>query len=143
MGRCENFVSVCSAIYPPRRPTRRYRVEFFSFLFVSFRKNGHVYTCLCTHYGYHLELCLWPSHGQRMTTLLLLLSQIPLGDVLDVERRGKVVWIKCLHLGTIGFEASLETDAVIFYLAMDSLLDTRCGVGGGGSHESSRAFLTA
>lgn len=47
-------------------------------------------------------------------------------DVLDVERRGKVVWIKCLHLGTIGLEASLETDAVIFYLAMDALLDTRC-----------------
>ena len=55
-------------------------------------------------------------------------SQIPLGDVLDVERRGKVVWIKCLHLGTVGFEASLETDAVIFYLAIDSLLDKRCGV---------------
>lgn len=67
--------------------------------------------------------------------------------MLDVERRGKVVWIKCLHLGTIGFEASLETDAVIFYLAMDSLLDTRCGVGGvgggGGSHEASRVFMTA
>lgn len=47
-------------------------------------------------------------------------------DVLDVERRGKVVWIKCLHLGTVGLEASLETDAVIFYLAMDALLDTRC-----------------
>ncbi|CAM9923725.1 unnamed protein product, partial [Ectocarpus sp. 13 AM-2016] len=49
----------------------------------------------------------------------------------------------CLHLGTIGFEASLETDAVVFYLAMDSLLDTRCGVshdssvGGTGSHEAS------
>ncbi|CAM9916611.1 unnamed protein product [Pylaiella littoralis] len=55
-------------------------------------------------------------------------GQIPLGDVLDVERRGKVVWIKCLHLGTIALEASLETDAVIFYLAMDSLLDARCGV---------------
>eukprot|EP00904_Undaria_pinnatifida_P001613 jgi/Undpi1/11452/HiC_scaffold_30.g13749.m1 len=55
-------------------------------------------------------------------------GQIPLGDVLDVERRGKVVWIKCLHLGTVGFEASLETDAVIFYLAIDSLLDKRCGV---------------
>eukprot|EP00752_Nemacystus_decipiens_P002873 g2674.t1 len=70
-------------------------------------------------------------------------GQIPLRDVLDVERRGKVVWIKCLHLGTIGFEASLETDAVIFYLAMDSLLDTRCGVGGDGSHDAARAFLTA
>lgn len=72
-------------------------------------------------------------------------GQIPLRDVLDVERRGKVVWIKCLHLGTIGFEASLETDAVIFYLAMDSLLDTRCGVAGGRSHETptSRVFLTA
>ena len=55
-------------------------------------------------------------------------TQIPLRDVLDVERRSKVVWIKCLHLGTVGFEASLETDAVIFYLAMDSLLDRRCGV---------------
>ncbi|CAM9103450.1 unnamed protein product [Ascophyllum nodosum] len=55
-------------------------------------------------------------------------GQIPLRDVLDVERRSKVVWIKCLHLGTVGFEASLETDAVIFYLAMDSLLDRRCGV---------------
>lgn len=79
--------------------------------------------------------------------IYLFMSQIPLRDVLDVERRGKVVWIKCLHLGTIGFEASLETDAVIFFLAMDSLLDTRCGVGvgggGGGSHETSRVFLTA
>ncbi|CAN0113891.1 unnamed protein product [Ectocarpus sp. 12 AP-2014] len=70
-------------------------------------------------------------------------GQIPLRDVLDVERRGKVVWVKCLHLGTIGFEASLETDAVVFYLAMDSLLDTRCGVshdssvGGTGGHEAS------
>lgn len=59
-----------------------------------------------------------------------------------------MVWIKCLHLGTIGFEASLETDAVIFYLAMDSLLDTRCGVaagggGGGGRLETSRVFLTS
>ncbi|CAM9202566.1 unnamed protein product [Scytosiphon promiscuus] len=53
-------------------------------------------------------------------------GQIPMRDVLDVERRGKVVWIKCLHLGTVGLEASLETDAVIFYLAMDALLDTRC-----------------
>ncbi|CAN0162945.1 unnamed protein product, partial [Hapterophycus canaliculatus] len=53
-------------------------------------------------------------------------QQIPMRDVLDVERRGKVVWIKCLHLGTVGLEASLETDAVIFYLAMDALLDTRC-----------------
>ncbi|CAB1105313.1 unnamed protein product [Ectocarpus sp. CCAP 1310/34] len=70
-------------------------------------------------------------------------GQIPLRDVLDVERRGKVVWVKCLHLGTIGFEASLETDAVVFYLAMDSLLDTRCGVsydssvGATGGHEAS------
>ncbi|CAM9948030.1 unnamed protein product [Ectocarpus sp. 6 AP-2014] len=70
-------------------------------------------------------------------------GQIPLRDVLDVERRGKVVWVKCLHLGTIGFEASLETDAVVFYLAMDSLLDTRCGVsnnssvGGTGGHGAS------
>ncbi|CAM9907009.1 unnamed protein product [Ectocarpus fasciculatus] len=75
-------------------------------------------------------------------------GQIPLRDVLDVERRGKVVWIKCLHLGTIGFEASLETDAVVFYLAMDSLLDTRCGVsndssvGGTGGHEASGLRLS-
>lgn len=54
-----------------------------------------------------------------------------------------MVWIKCLHLGTIGFEASLETDAVVFYLAMDSLLDTRCGIsnntslGGTVGHEAS------
>lgn len=54
--------------------------------------------------------------------------QLPLRDVLDVERSGKVVWVKCLHLGTVGFEASLESDSVIFYLAMDSLLNKRCGV---------------
>lgn len=65
-------------------------------------------------------------------------TQIPLQDVLDVERKGRLVWIKCLHLGTIGFEPSLETDAVIFYLAMDSLLDTRCGVGG---HDAASRFF--
>ncbi|CAM9374620.1 unnamed protein product [Sphacelaria rigidula] len=55
-------------------------------------------------------------------------GEVPLRDVLDVERRFKTVWIKCLHLGTVGFEATLEDDAVIFYLAMDSLLSKRCGV---------------
>lgn len=56
------------------------------------------------------------------------LHKVPLRDILDVERRFKTVWIKCLHLGTVGFEATLEDDAVIFYLAMDSLLSKRCGV---------------
>lgn len=55
-------------------------------------------------------------------------TQLPLRDVLDVERSGKTVWVKCLHLGTVGFEATLENDSVIFYLAMDSLLNKRCGV---------------
>ncbi|CAM9281200.1 unnamed protein product, partial [Phaeothamnion confervicola] len=31
---------------------------------------------------------------------------IPLRDVLDVERLERVVWVKCLHLGNLGLEAS-------------------------------------
>ncbi|CAM9417432.1 unnamed protein product [Discosporangium mesarthrocarpum] len=59
----------------------------------------------------------WPASG----------GQVPLHDILEVERCGRVVWVKCLHLGNIGFEVSLEVDADIFYTAMDSLIDLRCG----------------
>ncbi|CAM9753188.1 unnamed protein product, partial [Choristocarpus tenellus] len=54
--------------------------------------------------------------------------KVPLGDILDVERSGSVVWLKCLHLGTVGFEANLPGDSEIFYYAMDALLDLRCSL---------------
>eukprot|EP00611_Tribonema_gayanum_P022251 TRINITY_DN442_c0_g1_i1.p1 TRINITY_DN442_c0_g1~~TRINITY_DN442_c0_g1_i1.p1 ORF type:complete len:184 (-),score=31.66 TRINITY_DN442_c0_g1_i1:287-838(-) len=74
---------------------------------------------------------MWRSHkfGYLKTR-----RSVPLRDVLDIERHGRLLWVKTLHMGEFGFEVEHAAEAEVIFSALNALLDefrgpARCPVG--------------